>query len=354
MFGKELENIIKDAHLSWYGKKKTWKDAVWKVLVERYLVESLRFRLYPVAPPGEQKELEKPPEPKPQQKSSSSSMQECVNEGEEEIDMSLAFPKSDPVEEAPVSASADSATPAAPKEPTKEELELAMIRWVEMVECVVMLESIDWLHELEDTEDNKTTLDIIFRHGMQYCTKFTDQCLQPWNLSDWPLNPRAWLCEMERTLKTLNRKNWLPYWLRYPQDRNIRDDASASADGSVDPGNYILDMIVHALRLWQYTESSRVPKVMKQSIAEYGEKSNKSAHGPVNLRGNIVEAMQRNLQQNGSKLFRSQTEYDAFKYWYEWDSSAEPKWQSTQRASRGWGSGGQSSGGSSGWRGSKW
>ena len=141
----------------------------------------------------------------------------------------------------------------------KKRIEAAMVRWVEMVECVVMLESIDWLGELEDTPENMAALNIIFMHGMKYCSTFCDGCLQPWNLKDRPLNPRVWLAEMERTLKVMAMKNWLPYWLKHPHDRNIRDDASASADGSTDPGNYVLDVVVHALRLWQYSESSRSP-----------------------------------------------------------------------------------------------
>ena len=90
-------------------------------------------------------------------------------------------------------------------------------------------------------------------------------------------------------------RNLLPYWLRRPHERNIREDASESAEGFSDPGNVVLDMAVHALRLWQYCEAYRAEKVMKQSIHEYGSRANKSSVGPVNLRGNIVEAMA-NLQ----------------------------------------------------------
>ena len=137
---------------------------------------------------------------------------------------------------------------------------------------------------------------------------------------------------MERVLKEMALRNCLPYWLRRPHDRNIRDDAAASADGSVDPGNYVLDVLVHALRLWQYSESGRIPRVMKQSIAEYGAKSNKSSHGPVNLRGNIVEAMQRNLQQQGVPRLQNEYEYDAIEWWVNWTpAQSQQTWQQNQR-----------------------
>ena len=145
-----------------------------------------------------------------------------------------------------------------------------------------------------------------------------DGVLLPWKFNDYPLCPRAWLAEFERTLRVMAKKGCLPYWLKRPADKNIRDDASASADGFTDPGNYDLDIFVHAMRLWQYCEGSRADLVMKQPISEYGTRSNKSAKGPVNLRGNIVEAMTKNLQQMGNQK-ASQWKYDPFKYWYQED-----------------------------------
>ena len=200
-------------------------------------------------------------------------------------------------------------------EAEKAELEEAMARWTEMVESFEMLQKVSWVSELPDTAANKAALETIFSHGMTYCHKFLDGCLQPWDAKDWPLNPRVWLAEMERVLKTMSKRRCLPYWLRRPHERNIRDDASASADGSTDPGNYILDVVVHALRLWNYCEPSKVNIVIAQSIHEYGARANKSAKGPVNLRGNIVEAMQRNLQQAGAQLNKGECEYDPVDYW---------------------------------------
>ena len=313
--------MIGAADTGYHGKKKKWIGAVWDVLHERYLENNLCEQIYEVESTEQDASTEPAGASTRPSPPSASSMQMFLNEpvAVGEINVCGDFPTSEPVEEAPMVELVPDVESLTEKQQETEDLESAMKRWVEQVESVRMLEDIDWLDKLPDEHENMAALNIIFRHGMTYCTKFLDGCLQPWNLSDWPLNPRVWLCEMERCLKTMRKKDWIPYWLKRPHDRNIRDDASASADGSTDPGNYVLDVVVHALRLWQYCESGRINMVMKQSIVEYGERANKSAHGPVNLRGNIVEAMQRNLQQMGSSPRRQEQEYDAVEYWWEWE-----------------------------------
>ena len=177
-----------------------------------------------------------------------------------------------------------------------------------------MLEQVDWLDQIPDTTDNVEALKVIFREGMKYCTRFMNGVLLPWNIAHWPLSPRLWLGEFERTLKQMAVRGLLPYWLQHPQDRNIRNDASESAEGFSDPGNFVLDMVVHALRLRQYCEASRAEAVMKQGIHEYGHRANKSAKGLVNLRGNIVEAMTKNLQQMGSSNMQVWNKYNDVAY----------------------------------------
>ena len=122
---------------------------------------------------------------------------------------------------------------------------------------------------------------------------------------------------MERTLYAMEQRGELPYWLMHPNDRHIRDDAAAAADGFTDPGNMVLDTLVHALRLWQYCDASKASLVVRQSGHEYGHRANRSSAGPVNLRGNIVEAMSRNLQQTGSKMPRQRWK-NSDPYWYYW------------------------------------
>ena len=240
-----------------------------------------------------------------------------VNASSSTSSASAQFPTGDPVETSSYSKDArDKSSPKASDDLETMEEQMSRIR--ELVESVDMLEKIDWLADLPDNPENKEALDIIFREGMTYCRTFMDGTLLPWVISDWPLNPRVWLAEMERTLKAMAKKNWLPYWLRRPHDRNIRTDAGESAKGFSDPGNYVLDVMVHALRLWNYTEASRADMVRRQTVHEYGSRANMSAHGPVNLRGNIIEAMTKNLQEAGSSNIRFWQKYDPVWYWYEW------------------------------------
>ena len=337
---EELNHMIDAAHDGWMGRKKPWVAVVWEILYERYLDNNLCDYLYELPVRDEETATENMSPSSHVPASSSSQMQEEPNTSSaiENEKRCTDFPKNDPVEEAPVVHDEDDTAM------DLEDDEAAMQRWVEMVECVDMLEKIEWLPDLPDTPENAAALKTIFKLGMKYCTTFLHGCLQPWKMDDWPLNPRVWLAEMERVLKAMARRNRLPYWLLRPHDRNIRDDAQDSATGSVDPGNYVLDMVVHALRLWQYAEAGRTMLVLKQSIKEYGERGNKSSKGPVNLRGNIVEAMQKNLQQTGTKLVWDQVDYDAVEYWWNWEES--------QRTTPWWGQSGRGRGAasSSSWR----
>ena len=107
-----------------------------------------------------------------------------------------------------------------------------------------------------------------------------------------------------------------------------------------DPGKYDLDAFVHAMRLWQYWEASRADLVMQQPIAEYGRRSNKSAKGPVNLRGNIIEAMTKSLQLM-DHLKPHHWKYNPYECWYEEDGRRSEPGQShgapsSSESGKGW------------------
>ena len=313
---QDLDAEIDAGHFSWLGKKKAWKQKVWQVLEDRMVESSLLTQKYVVVVDVEEKMSEQKVGTSAASSSSATEwlgFQTTLNEAASEKgeEQEALFPAPPPVETADTSDPLDD-TKGDPKE-TQEALEHRMKRWVEMVESVEMLEKIDWLSDVTKSTRNDAGLAEIFGQGMKYCRDFMTGVLLPWKFDHFPLNPMVWCAEMERTLKIMSKRGCLPYWLKRPHDRNIRDDASESADGFSDPGNYDLDVFVHALRLWRYVEGGhRVSLVMKQSIAEYGSNANKSAHGPVNLRGNIVEAMTKNLQTDGTKkkgLIRTTTQW---------------------------------------------
>ena len=331
------------AHTGWLGKKPVWKVIVWAILERRLREKTLTTRKYVVK--------EKAPEQqKPRSTAASSSSkvetwlgpnpaEQAAESGTLE-DQSVGFPKPPVVE------------PCAPADPCSEEGETTekpdsdpdadMKRWVEMVEGVGMLENIDWLGDLPAYSAIRNALHEIFKQGMRYCRDFQDGVLLPWKFDMFPLVPRAWLGEFERTLKAMAQRSELPYWLKHPSDRNIRGDASESADGFSDPGNFDLDVIVHAMRLWQYCDASKAGKVIRQPTSAYGASSNKSSKGPVNLRGNIVEAMTKKLQKAGG-LKPNQWPYDPFKYWFEEDHwRPEPGYETASKGSKsgkGWSKG---------------
>ena len=69
---------------------------------------------------------------------------------------------------------------------------------------------------------------------------------------------------------------------------------------------------------WEHVEASKAEMVRRQAIHAHGIRANMSAHGPVNLRGNIIEAITTNLQAAGSSNIRVWLRYDPVFYWYEW------------------------------------
>ena len=194
------------------------------------------------------------------------------------------------------------ADPAAEKEAKEIKAKgKKMDRYAESVLCLEMLNKVDWLSDMPNKDEYGKDLTTIFNEGMKYVEKFQHGTLLPWSLDNWPLNPRVWLGELERVLACLAQRGILPRLLTTPHDRNIRKDACDAAAGFPDPGNEVLDMLVHALRLWKYVTASKVELVIRQSTHEYGAGRNRSSIGPVNFRGNIVEAMTKQLQEAGAE-----------------------------------------------------
>lgn len=345
---QDMDLLIKSAHDGWMGTKKLWASEVWSVVAKRKLEGSLFGPKYTLPPqPEPQPEVEE--KPKESKNKMPSPFQERVNEPEAVPEISAAFPRATPVESNPVSMATKPPSEATEDEELKAAQESHMQRWTEMIESIGMLEQIDWLDDMGDTQENRDALIIIFMEGMNYCKMFMDGCLLPWRMENWPMCPRVWLGEFERCLKHMAKRNILPYWLKRPHDRNIREDASEGAEGFSDPGNYILDQLVHCWRLWHYCEGSRADMVIKQSIHEYGHRANQSSKGPVNLRGNIVEAMTKNLQTDGSKIDKGyHADYDPM-----WWTTAKPP---QEKGSKGhWHSSASSSWSSGGWKGkSSW
>ena len=155
---------------------------------------------------------------------------------------------------------------------------------------VEMLDKIDWADYCP--EDRWSDLWVVFERGMQYVDEFNNTLVHRWNMSECPDHMRVWLAELEWTWKTLMRKNWLPREIRQPHDKHIRGKAQG-AKGGWDPGNMDFDVVASLLRVWQVADNVSVDRVTHVAAKEYGNRGNKSADGPVNLRGNIIESLLR-------------------------------------------------------------
>ena len=172
-----------------------------------------------------------------------------------------------------------------------------VLRWGEEAEGRAMLDDAEWVEKMPWHDDllgqNVELADV----AQEYMTAFNHCVTRDWDVEKIPLNPRLWVVEANWCLKALERRGLLPSCVTQPHEWRIRADASASADGFSDPGNEVLDVYVNVLRLWRYADSTKVEQTMRVATGAYGTRSNQSSHGPVNLRGNIVEAMFFGLQQ---------------------------------------------------------
>ena len=138
--------MIGHKHEGWMGRRKPWKEIVWKILHGRYEKETLCQQLYPADPePNPTPPTTAGQEHMQQSTSSSSGLQQFVNQPSVGS-AANAEPRNvvDPVEEDEVIPPPDEDTKANPDTSLSDmELERAMLRWTEMVEGVVLLNSID-------------------------------------------------------------------------------------------------------------------------------------------------------------------------------------------------------------------
>ena len=111
---------------------------------------------------------------------------------------------------------------------------------------------------------------------------------------------RVWTVELLLTMIELHRRRAIPKFLWLLHDKHIRGPAAAH-ETFVDPGNFCLDVAVHALKLWDFVCPQRREQIMRTAPGQYGTGRNKSAAGPVNLRGNVYEALVTFAQELGTK-----------------------------------------------------
>jgi hypothetical protein len=169
-------------------------------------------------------------------------------------------------------------------------------RWSEEDYCRDKLDTLPWARAIPLRPDTMEQMEQVRCALDDYLEKFEHGCTHQWDCSEFPLNSRIWIAETIWTLEALNATGNLPIAMTQPGDKHIRQDAGAAADGFDDPGNLTLDIVVNVLRLWKYVAGFKVDQVRRIAPGEYGTRGNKSSKGPVNLRGNIIEAATIQLQ----------------------------------------------------------
>ncbi len=260
-----------------FGKKRDFFNACWAATVERHEEGTLDQRLWHDIP-EEFLEYLKDTEGPTQASSASAQGQ---------------------------SASASDAGPeGAPPEETKE-TELPdpdsanLRRIVEEAEALDILEAMNWIDCIPETPFHLNEQNKLYQQCQEYIDSFEDKVWTRWDTGNLCLSTRVWAVELRWTYQALFARDLAHKDLRFPKDRWIRDAASAHPLFQ-DPGNYCLDVVVHILRLFDWVSATSVDQVTRLGTKEYGSAPSKSAKGPVNLRGNMVEALAHHAQVLGT------------------------------------------------------
>jgi hypothetical protein len=116
----------------------------------------------------------------------------------------------------------------------------------------------------------------------------------------FPTSLRVWTSATVFALYEIGRRNLFPRFITMPSDIKVRAFANNAPAGYQDPGNITLDMFFHATVFWKLCDVKVAQQVL-QVHGSYGTNTNKSSHGPVNFRGNIIEALLGHLQSICSK-----------------------------------------------------
>ena len=301
--------------LGQYAKKK-FRNDIWEAAYRRHMAGTLTTTMYDVS--------EVPYDPAEAEKSDSKETWWMLEDDEEEWEnkmrktvLSVTTTSADESAHLWKEEKKFEGAPALDSEGDSHEVaEQHASRWVEESMSRSMLESITWATYCP--RDRKGDLTAIFKMGMKYVDVFSDDVMIPWNVDEIPTHMRPWLAELDLTFKALMAKNWIPQQLRAPHDKHIRKYA-VGAQGDTDPGNETFDIVVNMMRLWQAVDENHWEQVVKVAGKEYGNSGNKSSEGPVNLRGNMIEALMKWLQETSATPARLRPHQKwSCEYWYTW------------------------------------
>ena len=271
--------MVDRTHTSELGRKKPWASEIWEETNRRHRANTLREPIYP--------------HPTPTGPSKQPTLAELwlqTAESESEAD--------DPPPGAP-----GPSTQTAQTEAQEDQAKAVVVEHVERVEeesmCRDLLTRVNLVYVpwYENVMDDTNKLKGLVQN---YVETFTEESTREFDMSTWPTDARMYVQETVWCFEALAARGWTPYNLRNPRDHHIRTAAGDVHPAFSDPGNLVLDQVVHILRLWRFVSSQRLDPAMRVAPQPYGDPGNMSASGPINLRGNIVEALLHDLSNMAS------------------------------------------------------
>ena len=155
-----------------------------------------------------------------------------------------------------------------------------------------LLPQMSWLHECPDTKQHWHCFVAIMDFCRERIRDPAQQSVQTFLQNpEFPLSLRAWSIMPWAALKELETRRQLPRFLTAPTDAKIRLHANMAPEFYNDPGNVNLDVSFYILCLWEFMTPMSLEDILKLSWKEYGSRGERSSQGPMNFRGNVLEAL---------------------------------------------------------------
>ena len=143
-----------------------------------------------------------------------------------------------------------------------------------------------WVRSREDCDNILTAYQVYARESI-----YADICL---SLS-------AVVTEVRLTVQFFAQKKLWPRWLVHPKDKELKNMPETD-DAYADPGNEVWELLVNLMGLSSAMESlGHQQRFNAAPHAPYGDRTNKSAVGNYNFRGNVLERLLVTLQEGMQK-----------------------------------------------------
>jgi hypothetical protein len=273
-----FNRVVESTHEAGLGRKNAWINLLWSELLRRRAANELSEILFPDPPPAQ--EVRKP-------RLLSQMWLDTAHEGE----------VSDPEPTGGgASSSAAAEAPMPEPDPALAVVEEHMTRIDEESRCREIVSRLAWADYVPNRPKLQEEWWALEMLAGEYIETFLEGLTRDYDTTQFPRNMRLWVSETIWYFDALAEKGWTPRSLHMPHDKFIRNAANQVDEHIGDPGNLCFDVTIHVLRLWRYIGETRLQKVMRVAPQAYGERGNKSSKGPVNLRGNIIEALISDLQ----------------------------------------------------------